>query len=288
MEIGMRIPGRIGKEMSMAELAAWAKSVGLGSIDLPGPDAEDKAALDAAGMVVGSVDASGIGQSLSKNEATRRQAVDSLKAQIDQMAQLGLQTMFVCLIPEDRTTPRKESFAIFAETYPEIVGHAESKGVSLAMEPYPGGAPYFPTIGCTPEMYRAMFSAIPSPSLGICYDPSHYVRLGIDYLRVLDEFGDRVRHVHGKDTEILGDGRYAYGTLGPTFENKYGWSGGDWRYCIPGSGEVNWEKVYFRLRAAGYDKVISIELEDHLYGASAEQNREGIAKAAQHLRRVIG
>ena len=286
MKIGMRIPGKM-RNLSYDELAAWAKSVGLDAIDLPGPSAEAKAALDRAGLAVGTVDASSVGASLSKDEAARAKAVAQIKAEIDTMASLGMSTLFVCLIPADTTMPRADSFAIFKETYPEIVAHAASKGVSLAMEPYPGPAPHFPTLGCTPEMYRAIFAVIDSPALGICYDPSHYVRMGIDYLRVLAEFGSRVRHVHGKDTEILEEGRYLYGFYGPTFPTEIGWSRGDWRYCIPGTGEVNWARVVAQLAIAGYDGIISIELEDHVYGGSLEANQRGIVNSARHLRSVM-
>ncbi len=286
MKIGMRLPGKI-REMGCDRLAAWAKSVGLEAVDLPSPDPEAKAALDRNGLGVGSVDVAGVGEALSRDEAVRAKGVAQLKQEIDAMAQIGASTLFCCLIPADRTVPRAESFAIFKETFPEVVKHAEGKGVSLAMEPYPGPAPHYPTLGCTPEMYRAMFAAIESPALGICYDPSHYVRMGIDYMRVLTEFGDRVRHVHGKDTEVLTEGRYLHGFYGPTFPGKIGWSGGDWRYCIPGNGEVNWAKVVANLRIAGYDGVISIELEDHVYGGSLEANQQGIVDAARNLRRVM-
>src|SRR5690606_12765190 len=164
---------------------------------------------------------------LTPDEASRRQAIDLSKSELEKVAELGLKTVFTCLVPPQRDLPRREGFAIFKDAFPEVVAHAESLGVSIALEPWPGPEPYFPTIGCTPEMYRAIFAAIPSQALGICYDPSHYVRMGIDYLRVLTEFGDRVRHVHGKDTEILHEGRYLYGTYGPTFGASIGWSGGD-------------------------------------------------------------
>src|SRR5690606_7033475 len=104
----------------------------------------------------------------------------------------------------------------------------------------------------------AIFAEIPSQALGICYDPSHYMRLGIDHMRVLSEYGDRVRHVHAKDTEIISEGRYAFGTAGPTFPQTLRWAGGDWRYAIPGSGGVNWAQVIAHLKLAGYEGPLSI------------------------------
>lgn len=286
VHVGMRIPGHIGK-LSIQEQVAFAKEIGLDAIDLPGPDPEYKKALDEAGLKAGSVDIGGISESLHKDESIRAKGVERVKQDIAKAAELGLKTAFVCLVPADHAAPRRDNFAIFIETYPEIVAFAESKGVSLAMEPWPGPAPYYPTLACTPEMYRAIFDKITSPALGICYDPSHFVRIGVDYIRVLEEFGERVRHAHGKDTEILHEGRYLYGTIRPSFGTKIGWSEGDWRYTIPGSGEVNWTKVAALLRIKGYDGVISIELEDHLYGGSLEANKAGIQKALAHLRQAI-
>ncbi|HZH60544.1 MAG TPA: sugar phosphate isomerase/epimerase, partial [Metabacillus sp.] len=132
-------------------------------------------------------------------------------------------------------------------------------------------------------MLRAMFNEIPSKHFGLNYDPSHLVRLGIDHLRVLTEFGDRVNYCHGKDTEILHEDLYEYGILPATFGAKYDFSEGSWRYTIPGQGEVNWAKVAVRLEKIGYQGPVSIELEDHRYWGSIEAEREGIIKAKEHL-----
>ncbi len=209
--------------------------------------------------------------------------MERLKGQMTEISQLGGRVLFMCLIPEDHTLPRKENFAIWKETFPDIVSHAEQTGIYIAIEGWPGPAPYYPTLGCTPEMLRAMFEAIPSRHFGMTYDPSHLVRLGIDYLRVLSEFGERVNHCHGKDTEILHDELYECGVIPATFGEKYGFSEGSWRYTIPGHGEVDWGKVAVRLERLGYEGVVSIELEDHRFWGSIEAERQGIVKASEHL-----
>ena len=136
-------------------------------------------------------------------------------------------------------------------------------------------------------MLREMFKAIPSESLGICYDPSHFVRLRIDYLRVLDEFKDRIFHVHLKDTEIMEQGLYEYGILGPSFKpSPHKCGGGYWRYTLPGNGLVDWHKVVNRLKDAEYNGVLSIELEDHYFMGTEDLEKKGVLKTAQYIKTI--
>lgn len=280
--IGMRIPPKFGAE-GIGRTAAWAAEVGLDVLDVPALTPEIKQACEQAGIGIGSVDVQHISKLLSRDDAVRIEAAESVKKQMDQISELGGQVLFLCLVPEDPALPRKEGFAIWKDTFPELVRHAERTGTYMAIEGWPGPAPYYPTLGCTPEMWRAMFEAIPSKHFGLNYDPSHLVRLGIDYLRALTEFGERIVHCHGKDTEILHDELYECGVLPATFGAKYGFSEGSWRYTIPGHGEVEWSKVAVRLDRIGYKGAVSIELEDHRYWGSLEAERQGIAKALEHL-----
>jgi sugar phosphate isomerase/epimerase len=283
--IGMRIPPKIGAE-GIGRTAKWAAEAGLDFLDVPQLTPEIKQACDRAGIAIGSVDVAAA-KLLSRNEAVRRDAVESVKRQMDGISALGGSVLFMCLVPEDPALPRKEGFDIWKETFPELVRHAERTGTYIAIEGWPGPAPHYPTLGCTPEMWRAMFDAVPSRHFGLNYDPSHLVRLGIDYLRALTEFGERIVHCHGKDTEILHDDLYEFGALPATFGAKYGFSEGSWRYTIPGQGDVEWSKIAVRLDRIGYKGAISIELEDHRYWGSLEAERQGIVKAAEHLFRYF-
>jgi sugar phosphate isomerase/epimerase len=284
-KIGMRIPPNIGAE-GIESVASWASSISLDVLDVPFYNEEVKTVLEKAGLEVGSIDGVGaVGQTklLSIDEKSRAEAVDAIKNQITEVSQLGGKVIFMCLVPEDITMSRKEAFDIWKETFPYIVKHAEGQNIYIALEGWPGPAPYYPTLGCTPEMLRAMFHVIPSKHFGINYDPSHLVRLGIDHLRVLTEFGEKVTYCHGKDTEILHDELYECGVIPATFGSKYDFSEGSWRYTIPGQGEVDWAKIAVRLEKIGYNGPISIELEDHRYWGSIEDERKGIVKAKEHL-----
>ncbi len=282
--IGMRIPPKI-RGLGLEGLCAWAASVGLGAVDLGGDVSQEHlATLARHNLRLGSVDAVGTGDILSRDPERRGRGTQALRAHIDRVAELGAKVIFVCFVPGERDISRREAFDIWAEAFPPIVEHAESKGVSFAVEGWPGGGPLYSTVGYTPEVLRAMIERCPSPSLGLCYDPSHLVRLGIDHLRFLDEFASRVRHCHGKDTELLPDGQYRFGHMSAVLHKSPGFSEGPWRYCIPGDGTVNWARVGFRLHEAGYSGPISIELEDARYWGSLELEQQGIVKALGHLR----
>lgn len=128
-----------------------------------------------------------------------------------------------------------------------------------------------------------MFRAVPSKALGLCFDPSHLVLLGIDYLRVLDEFADRIVHCHGKDTELLPEQQYPYGTMAARLHETPNFSEEPCRYCIPGTGEVDWNRVAYRLEQIGYEGCVSVELEDSRYWGTLENELKGICKAGEHL-----
>lgn len=283
-KIGMRIPPQIGAN-GIEGVAKFASEIGLNVVDLPYLNQEIKSTLEKEGLEIGTVDGIGaVGQTklLSPHQESRNEAINALKKQISEVSVLGGKVIFICLVPESSMT-RKEAFEIWKIAFPSIVEHAEQNNVFLALEGWPGPAPFYPTLGCTPEMLRAMFNVIPSKHFGLNYDPSHLVRLGIDYLRVLNEFGHRVTYCHGKDTEILHDDLYEFGNIPATFGANYDFSEGSWRYTIPGQGEVDWGKVALRLEKINYNGPISIELEDHRYWGTLEKEQLGIVKAKEHL-----
>lgn len=264
-----------------------AQDLGLQSLDLPSADPEAVAELSAAGLSLGSVDAQGVAKLLSRDTEVRREAVRSLQDQLRAVAGLGGRVLFLCPVPEEPTLPRKEGLDIFCRELPEVVRVAEEVGVRIALEGWPGPAPHYPTVAFTPETYRYLFRAVSSSALGLCYDPSHLVRLGIDPVRFLQEFQDRIAHCHAKDTALLAEGQYLYGTLPPTLDPALPFGGGAWRYTIPGHGEVRWSQVLAGLATAGYRGTVSIELEDFRYAGTAEREQAGLRLAANYLRPLL-
>jgi len=284
VNIGVRC-GPLRLRNDMPALLEWLAANGFTSVDLAAPDEAVVSRCRALGLQPGSVDLPGSAQLLAREPERRTAAARQVCEGIRQAADLGLRTWFVCFVPEDRERSRQALFEVWRQVMPEVAACLEQGRMRMAMEGWPGPGPHYPTLGCTPETWQAMFAAVPSPALGLCFDPSHLVRLGIDYRRILREFGSRVHHVHGKDCaidleEVYRHGRMPPALAAPRFVCSEGW----WRYCIPGDGEVRWREVAVALTASGYDGVVSVELEDGLYMADEEGNRRGLLAALDHIR----
>lgn len=287
MQLGVR-PSPLKLKQDLPALCSWLAANGFDSIDIQGSLPEATAVCVDHQLVPGSFDLPGIAATMSPDAGKRQAAAEALCAGLDQAAELGLRTWFVCFVPEDRSRSRAENFGYWETCFPAIVEHAAAKGIRIAMEGWPGPGPEYPTLGCTPEMWRRLFAAAGSPALGLCFDPSHLVRIGIDYRRVLGEFGDRVHHVHGKDCAFDRERLYRQGQLSTTFERPpFACSEGWWRYCVPGDGEVVWRDVVVALVAAHYEGVISVELEDGLFMGDEAGNRRGLLRSRDHLRAAL-
>jgi sugar phosphate isomerase/epimerase len=286
MKIGLRLPGT-ARQMTFEQFCRWCAEAGFQAVDVGLVTQEIRQAAEGAGLVLGTSDLPGTGELLSPDAAKQAAGAEKAKAAIRAAAENGCHIMFCVFHPEDGTRGRKANYELWKQTVPPIVQFAESQGVRIAMEGWPGGSPYYPSLGCTPEMWHAMFADCPSPALGLNYDPSHLVRIGIDWRRALDEFASRVFHVHGKDTDIDAERLYEYGNLGPSLGSARAFGEGWWRYTIPGDGVVDWGHVTRRLEDEGFDGIISVELEDHRYHRTWESESEGLRRARAHLAQFV-
>lgn len=281
MKIGTRLPG-FAHQVGFDGYCQWLAESGFEAVDTPPLTAEIARTCKQHGLAIGTCDARA-GGLLSQDAGKRRQALGALKKDLTAIARHGGHTYFAILGPDDASQGRAKTFEVFEKVYPAVVEHAEKVGVQIAIEPWPGGFPWYGNLGCSPESLRRIFAAIPSPNLGICFDPSHFVRLQIDPVRLLAEFGHRVKHVHLKDTEVIAERLYECGILGESYGRSYGFGEGWWRYTIPGEGLVDWQLILRRLEEYGYGGVLSVELEDHHFWATPELQKEGLLRARDYV-----
>ena len=208
--IGFR-RGRGEWQQDLDSLIQWTKENELEVIDLGADgDTAGQTVID-AGLRLGSVNMPDSRGMIAADAGRRAEAVARNAEYIKACAKLGTVNHFLVMIPVDPALPRAENFGYMVESYGELAPVMEAAGAKLVIEGWPGPG----ALCCTPEGFRAFFKEVPSPAMGINYDPSHLIRMRIDSLRFLEEFGDRVFHVHGKDTEILDEAIYEYGIEQP-------------------------------------------------------------------------
>lgn len=233
-----------------------------------------------AGLKVGSADLPAWSGLITADVAKREAAVAQQAAYVEACAKHGIRNYFLVMLPEDPAKSREENFGLMVEGLNLLTPHLEQHGGRLVIEGWPGPG----ALCCTPEGYRAVIKEVASPSVGINFDPSHLIRMGIDPIRFVDEFASRVYHVHGKDTEIITEGLYEYGTEQPaTFAKGHGFGAYHWRYTIPGHGVTRWTRAFETLKAAGYDGAVSIELEDENFNTDEAGEKQGLLSGATFL-----
>ena len=160
----------------------------------------------------------------------------------------------------------------FAAIFRDFCDEAEELGVRIAIENCPmlnhktrAGE----NMAFSPEIWEAMFDAVPSSALGLEIDPSHLVFLGIDYIQAILDFGPRILHVHAKDLDIDERRRARLGFYGQAFGKLEGFGNGWWRFRAPGWGEIDWKRLLTSLMDVGYNGNIDIEHEDEVFAAAA-------------------
>jgi sugar phosphate isomerase/epimerase len=160
----------------------------------------------------------------------------------------------------------------FAERWSPIVETFEREGVRFGLEVHPTEIAYdFVTTRRTLEAigHREAF--------GINFDPSHFAHQFLDSAAFVEEFAQRIYHVHVKDSRKTLDGRRSI--LGGHL--NFGEPERGWDFVSPGHGDVDFESLLRALNRIGYEGPLSIEWED------AGMDREwGAQDALAFVRRI--
>ncbi|HUX49833.1 MAG TPA: sugar phosphate isomerase/epimerase [Spirochaetia bacterium] len=278
--IGFRSLGR-GWQLSVGDAITFALANGFECIDVRTGAADELARIADGGLNVGTVDLVHWPELASSDAGERKAAAQENVDLVRGAVSRGVKNFFAVAIPKDTGAKRSDNFSRVVDGYGQLCEAIAPLGAHVVLEGWPG--PNNSVIGCTPADYRALLAEIPR-GLGINFDPSHLIRMGIDPVRFLDEFAANVFHVHGKDTEILVDELYEHGNLqSATFVTQHGFGGSSWRYTIPGHGHGRWGKMLSQLAAAGYKGFVSIELEDEEFNGSEAGEKQGFIAGRSFL-----
>ena len=206
-----------------------------------------------------------------------------LKKVIEASAMLGIYLVatFIGRMPAKGV---EENIIEYERVLKPIVQFSQERKVRIAIEncpmlftadEWPGGH----NLASTPPVWRRLFSIIDSEYLGLNYDPSHFVWQGINYIRPIYEFRDKIFHVHYKDIKLHREKLEEVGILAEplTFMTPR----------IPGHGDVNWGEYIAALKEIGYGGPACIEIEDKSFEGSGESIKDSLRISKRYLSQFV-
>ncbi len=287
--------------LSVEEIVTWAAKNGFQALELacwPMQNERDYSAstLDVANLTPAKADE--IKALFSKHEMeiscltycdnnlapdpdVRQHHLDHLDKVIEAAQLLGVQNVSTFIGRDPRLT-EAENLEEAIKVFTPIVERATERGVRIAIENCPMPGWQFEglagNIAYSPKLWDALFERLPADHFGLNFDPSHLWWLGIDPIKAVRDYADRIFHVHAKDTEILSENTYRVGIL-----LGRGW----WRYRMPGLGEIPWARFISTLNEMGYDYVLSTEHEDPVWEGSHEKVKQGLILGQRFLSQFV-
>jgi len=165
-----------------------------------------------------------------------------------------------------------EGYREFGARWTPILDAFTKAGVRFALEVHPTEIAYD-----IHTFERAIDSVNGHAAFGSNFDPSHLIWQGIDPVKFIDRFADRIFHVHVKDAAQTLDGTTSIlaSHLGFGDPNR------GWDFRSPGRGDVDFEGITRALNRAGYGGPLSVEWED-----CAMAREHGAKEAVEFVRAV--
>ena len=216
------------------------------------------------------------------SEKKRQWAVESMKNSARAAKNLGLKVVngftgssiwhMLYTFPPVTEAMIEDGFAYFAEMWNPILDVFDECGVKFALEVHPTEIA-FDIITAK----RALEMVGNREAFGFNFDPSHFHWQMVDPVFFINEFSDRIYHVHMKDAALQLNGRT--GILASHLD--FGQAERGWDFRSLGRGGVNFEEIIRTLNQIGYNGPLSVEWED------SGMNRElGAKEALEFVRKV--
>jgi len=199
-----------------------------------------------------------------KEDGVRRRAAEEMAKTAAAAAKFGVKVVpgftgspIWHLIYSFPAVPMKmidDGYRFFAEMWNPILDAFDEAGVRFALEVHPTEIAFDIA---TAE--RALDALGGRKTFGFNYDPSHLGYQGVDYVKFIRKFRDRIYHVHMKDVHWS---RYPTeaGVFGGHLEfcdsRRY------WDFRSLGHGKIDFEEIVRALNELGYSGPLSSEWED--------------------------
>jgi len=164
-------------------------------------------------------------------------------------------------------------YADFAKRFKPILKVFKEEGIKFGLEVHPTEIAFD-----IASAQRAIDAVKKHECFGFNYDPSHLGYQGVDYVKFVRTFGNRIWHTHMKDV-WWGHGDGTVGVFGGHIDfadpRRY------WDFRSIGHGDINFEEIVVALNDVGYQGPLSIEWED-----SRMDREHGAAEAVQFIKKA--
>jgi sugar phosphate isomerase/epimerase len=160
-----------------------------------------------------------------------------------------------------------------AKRWTPILNEFKKLGIKFALEVHPTEIAFD-----IASAERALEALDRHPCFGFNFDPSHLGYQGVDYVKFVRRFGDRIFHVHMKDV-WWGHGDGSVGVFGGHV--NFGDPRRYWDFRSLGHGDINFEEIIVALNDVNYQGPLSVEWED-----SRMDREHGAREACAFVRKV--
>ncbi len=147
-----------------------------------------------------------------------------------------------------------KGFEDFANRWKPILDVFEECDVNFGLEVHPTEIAFD-----IASAQRAIAAVGGHKRFGFNFDPSHLGYQGVDYVKFIRTFHDRIYHVHMKDV-WWGRGDGTVGVFGG--HTSFGDARRNWDFRSVGRGQIDFESIIVALNDIGYDGPLSVEWED--------------------------
>lgn len=167
----------------------------------------------------------------------------------------------------------QKGFDDFAKRFGPILDEFEKQNVNFGLEVHPTEIAFD-----IASAQRAIEAVKGHKRFGFNFDPSHLGYQGVDYVKFIRTFKDRIYHVHMKDA-WWGHGDGTVGVFGghTTFADPRRY----WDFRSLGHGDVNFEEIIVALNDINYQGPLSVEWED-----SRMDREHGATEAAAFVKKI--
>lgn len=220
---------------------------------------------------------------LDPDKVKREAAVRHIHALIDAAVKLGVGRVNT-FIGRDQHLCVEDNIELAVSVWDPILAYAKERGIRIGIEncpmlfgrdQWPGGQNLF----YSPVIWDEMFKRLPYDNFGLNFDPSHFVWQGMDYCAILEEYKDRIFHIHFKDIKLHPEKLARCGVLAYPLDYM--------EPKLPGLGDVDWGAFVSALTSSGYDGPACVEIEDKAFEGSRERIEASIQLTYRYMRNFV-